>query len=79
MAVRHCSMATRVARGTSDKRSRRSLTGSLCVWVLLWAAGRRDVFGSVASCSDSKYKRPSDALSTLGMPSKAARNTFVID
>ena len=33
MAVTHCSTATWVARGTSEEMSRKSLAGSLCVWV----------------------------------------------
>ena len=36
-------------------------------WVFICAAERRDIFGSVASWSDSGYKGASDALSELGM------------
>ena len=68
MAVRHCSTATWVARGTSEETSRKSLAGSPCVGVFCWAAECSDVFGSVASCSDSRYKGASDVLSELGMP-----------
>ena len=67
MAVRHCSTTTWVARGTSEEMSRKSLAGSPCVWVFSWAAERRDVFGSIASCSNSRYNGASDALSELGM------------
>ena len=67
MAVRHCSTARRVARGTSDQMSRTSLAGSPCIWVFCRASKGRDVFRAVASWSHCRYKRACDALSELGM------------
>ena len=43
------------------------MAGSPCVWVVCWAAKRRDIVESVASCSNSRYKGASDALCELGM------------
>ena len=57
MIVKHGSTATQVARGTSEEMSRKSLDGSLSVWVFCREAERRDVFGLVPSWSDSRYKR----------------------